>query len=194
MPALWQRGVLGCSQSYGARGQLGGAQGRSRRDPESWPRPAPVLPSSLGGEPHPRPSSWGPCCPWLPLLPSLLCDPALACPSAPKGRPPSGHSQLPLPSGTAASSLPVRPLLPPAQMPPGTSPAPSLRPAHVAPAAAGGTWLYPYVPCADSPLLLPVRSLGAPCSLRGFRAGPAWQGCLLLRGSMWECALASSPL
>lgn len=72
VPALWRRGVLGCSQNRRTGGQLGRAQGRSRRGPESCParpRLAPVLPSCLTGEPRSRSSSWGPCCPWLPLLP-----------------------------------------------------------------------------------------------------------------------------
>ena len=37
--------------------------------PPPRPRLAPVLPSCLTGEPRSRSSSWGPCCPWLPLLP-----------------------------------------------------------------------------------------------------------------------------
>lgn len=109
-------GILRCSQSHGTGGQLGGVQGRSRRGPESCPsgsRPAPVLPSSLKGDPHHRPSSWGPCCPWLLFLPSLLCNLALACSPAPECKHPSRCSQLPLPSGTAAHPRLTRPLPPP---------------------------------------------------------------------------------
>lgn len=49
----------------GHRGEAGGAL--SHAPPR--PRLAPVLPSCLTGEPRSRSSSWGPCCPWLPLLP-----------------------------------------------------------------------------------------------------------------------------
>lgn len=157
-------GILRCSQSHGTGGQLGGVQGRSRRGPESCPsgsRPAPVLPSSLKGDPHPRPSSWGPCCPWLLFLPSLLCNLALASSPAPEYKHPSRCSQLPL-WALLPTAVSLGPLLLPPQMPPGVSPAPSRGPVHVAPAAAGGTWPCPSLSCADIPCPVPVPSLGAP--------------------------------
>ena len=135
VPALWRRGVLGCSQNCRTGGQLGRAQGRSRRGPESCPPPGPAwhqccLPASQVS-PVPDPPHGAPAAPGSHSCHSLICDPVLACPSAPKCQPP-------LFSGTAAHSLLIRSPLPPSQMPPGTSPVPFLKPVLVASAAAGG--------------------------------------------------------
>ena len=111
----------------GHRGEAGGALSHAPPGP-AWHQCC--LPASQVS-PVPDPPHGAPAAPGSHSCHSFLCDPVLACPSAPKCRPP-------LFSGTAAHSLLIRSPLPPSQMPPGTSPLPFLKPVLVASAAAGG--------------------------------------------------------
>lgn len=99
----WGVQILREIQKSKAGGQLGRGAGRELRRPDLWsPRPhlAPVLLSSLKGEPHRRPSSWwGPCCPCPPGRPGWPPPSAVSRPLLRHGcpLPANAPAQLALP-------------------------------------------------------------------------------------------------